>query len=516
MTTARIEDVSALAQAFGADMGDVKPNVRKNSFDATRAPLPSDDETQGYAVGSRWQWQGREWLRTLTGWILKDITATPQLFGAAADGTTDDRPAFVAAEAAGVSPVAVTGQHFLSTAPSAANIAYRLNSDASVTLGSGAWNPRRYYKDGVTPFDRKVNFASQNPTIPPEAYTGLSDSHQAHYYWINQWGYQEPDTNGNLSGAFSGPFPPGQSRLARSGAQQIKLEALHSGMGDGYNLFGSMAAVPQRTSLPVTNWSGQNSAGFTGFQVNALGAKVNLYGIGDCVLDDKGFSDVAMLGHVSFIKREGADSGAYGIPRFGFLMVSRGSLPLDHAYGASGPFHVGLDLARASFASNFAIMLGATHRLGFDGSGALSGKFTTNIGGSYYIHKANSPDRLEIVAGDTPILRLYSDRAEVNRGVDSMESLRVRGASATAMASIGQAGAVSYFSALSTGAEATTLVLRAADATGAEQILLSMTGSGRMTAPRMLTYADNAAALAAGRAVGDIYKTATGELRIVV
>lgn len=62
MTIARIEDVAVLATAFGEDMGDVKPNVRKLNTDATRAPLPSDDETQGYEIGSRWLWQGQEWV----------------------------------------------------------------------------------------------------------------------------------------------------------------------------------------------------------------------------------------------------------------------------------------------------------------------------------------------------------------------------------------------------------------------------------------------------------------------
>ena len=59
MTIARIEDVAALAQAFGADIGAIKPNVRKLNTEATRAPLPSDDETQGYSEGSRWLHAGR-------------------------------------------------------------------------------------------------------------------------------------------------------------------------------------------------------------------------------------------------------------------------------------------------------------------------------------------------------------------------------------------------------------------------------------------------------------------------
>lgn len=516
MTYADDQATRELAAAFGRDMGKVLPNVRKNAFDMPRAPLPSDDGTQGYAVGSRWQYGGREWLRANTGWVPKDITTTPQIFGAVADGAADDRLAFVAAEAAGASPVVVTGKHFLSTAPSAANVAYRLNSDASVTLGSGGWNPRRYYKDGVTPFDRKVNFKASSPAVPAELYSMLSDSYQLEMYWINQWGYQERDTNGNHSGAFNGPWPAGQSRGARTGAHQLYLRGAHSGMGDGYNLFGAMTATPHGDTGPITYWSGQNSAGFAGFQVNALGAKVNLYGIGDCVLDDKGFSDVAMLGHVSIIKRSGADSGAYEIPRFSFLSISQGSQPLDHAYGVAGPFRIGLDLAQGDYSTNFAIALKKGQRIGFDGGPTLAGKFTTNAAGTTYLHMTTGPDRLEAVVGTTPIFRLYSDRAEVNPGADNNVGFRVRGASATAMAAIGQVGAVSYVTALTTGAEATTLALRAADAAGVEQNLLLMRGSGVMSAPLMLTYADNAAALASGRAAGDIYKTATGELRIVV
>lgn len=45
-----------------ADGATWKQIDRKNTFDATRAPLPTDDETQGYAPGSRWLWQGREWV----------------------------------------------------------------------------------------------------------------------------------------------------------------------------------------------------------------------------------------------------------------------------------------------------------------------------------------------------------------------------------------------------------------------------------------------------------------------
>ena len=70
MTSARIEDIVPLAQAFGADMGrvegdvsrldaavgQIEPNVRKITTDAAREPLPTDNAAEGYRIGSRWLW----------------------------------------------------------------------------------------------------------------------------------------------------------------------------------------------------------------------------------------------------------------------------------------------------------------------------------------------------------------------------------------------------------------------------------------------------------------------------
>lgn len=140
MTVARIEDVSALAQAFGRDMAKVKPNVRKLTTDATRAPLPSDDASQGYAVGSRWLWQGQEWVAAAVGagaarW-LPTTRVTPEMFGARGNGLADDAPAFRAA----VAFLAARGGGELRLDERT----YRFASTAPVTrvnIGSTAFNP---------------------------------------------------------------------------------------------------------------------------------------------------------------------------------------------------------------------------------------------------------------------------------------------------------------------------------------------------------------------------------------
>lgn len=59
---------------------------------ADRAPLPSDDETQGYATGSRWQHEGLDWLYVGGGRWVRTNEVTPEIFGAGM--TNDDAPAF--------------------------------------------------------------------------------------------------------------------------------------------------------------------------------------------------------------------------------------------------------------------------------------------------------------------------------------------------------------------------------------------------------------------------------------
>ena len=110
MTIPRTEDLGPAFFKIGQDYSSVKaeiaaiaPSVRKSAFAADRAPLPTDDASQGFQVGSRWAWGGQEWVATAVGagiarWLpLLDVT--PELFGAKGDGVTDDTAAILAAQA---------------------------------------------------------------------------------------------------------------------------------------------------------------------------------------------------------------------------------------------------------------------------------------------------------------------------------------------------------------------------------------------------------------------------------
>lgn len=136
--SARVEDVEALAAAFGADMGRVLPNIRKITTDATREPLPTDNAAAGYGIGSRWVWQGLEWaLANLDGsvarWVLvSDVT--PEMFGAGL--TSDDAPAFrlaiafLTARGGGVLRLREKTYTFAST-----------ETRTVISVGSTAWDP---------------------------------------------------------------------------------------------------------------------------------------------------------------------------------------------------------------------------------------------------------------------------------------------------------------------------------------------------------------------------------------
>ena len=83
------EDREAAAARYDAIFPRIDAaQLRRNRLDATRAPLPSDDETQGYEVGSRWMCQGQEWVLTAEGWVPVSSGDFPDRASALAATTT--------------------------------------------------------------------------------------------------------------------------------------------------------------------------------------------------------------------------------------------------------------------------------------------------------------------------------------------------------------------------------------------------------------------------------------------
>ena len=103
-------DATTAANAALSAVNALAPNVRKNNFDATRAPLLTDDATQGYEPGSRWLWQGQEWAYTGAAWFpINELS--PRHFGAV-DGV-NSRAAFQAAADLGIPIVVPPGDYHI-------------------------------------------------------------------------------------------------------------------------------------------------------------------------------------------------------------------------------------------------------------------------------------------------------------------------------------------------------------------------------------------------------------------
>ena len=136
MTYALDVNVRDLAAAFGRDVGWLDENTRKITTDATRAPLPTDDEVQGYAPGSRWLWQGQEW-------VAAGVAEGAAVWSPVSYGTLPSRGE---AEAASVPPQIDRIGVF---APNGDALFYKRDAEGTaLTTGDGAkWSPA----DEVTP-----------------------------------------------------------------------------------------------------------------------------------------------------------------------------------------------------------------------------------------------------------------------------------------------------------------------------------------------------------------------------
>ena len=378
-------------------------------------------------------------------WVLVSESGEVDLksIGAACDGSTDDTLALQAAEAAPqISTIVVSGETLIT-----ADVRPRtpiLYKGAKITRVGGFY-PRSatsysgyHNKDFSNFYSYKYMGQSDMPSLGGGGYYQPKFSQQMRLEYANQAGFVDEETG------------------TATGIEQVWLNGTHLGENDFYNLFCAMSVAPYAPVTPV-EWGEQPSAGMINGQNNAMGNKVNLYGFGDVVLRDTGYDDVAMFGHVTFLYKDGGDTGDYVVPRVGSLIGSIGLNNIDAHHAVSGKAYVGWDSSNATF-SGAAIAVKEGHKIAWDATRPVAGKFSTGDVGNVFSYYDGSGFRNEL-------------------GADRSNGWSLKGLSATATLSFGQIGTVSYITAASSSADNTTLIFRTASA-GAESTRLQIASSG--------------------------------------
>jgi len=366
-------------------------------------------------------------------YVLADAEggASIDAFGAVGDGVTDDRPIFIKAEASSLRPIRLSRSYFLSSNTGNTGAIYDIGTNATVTMGTGSFQPSRYTDNETKTMSQRVNFASTNPvTVEPTTYQ-LLDGYIGDDYLINQWGKQ------NLTSPTS---------TDRTGVNVHRVRIIHSGEGDGYGTYWSAAGTAHSRISLADSWKDFNSTGFGGGQCNALSDKVALYGFGDVKLDDRAYSDVAMFNYVGFTTRDGADTVAYHVPRIGSFQLNSGALSIDTFYLASGNANTVFDATQAT-ADWGALAMKAGQAILFDATRGTSslGEFAATAPGEYTLRKPIGVNAFVFT-----------------RGADDVNLLRIGGASATVQAAVGVASTIAYFSAHTTGSDNTLVSFRTA------------------------------------------------------
>jgi len=402
-------------------------------------------------------------------------------FGGVGNGSTSNNAALTAADNSGLNVIIIPeGTYRLASASApAVNL---LGFGGIFQQDVGTFFPKQLLDFGSYKYtySQRTFLAADYTATPVENYTEIPEGSNFRFRLVNFAGYQEKDTAGKYSGSNPpGLIPPGQTRLARTGIFQTYLLGSHSGFGDCYNMFWAMAASQHPDSNLNTFWAGQNSAGMAGGQCNALTDKVNLYGIGDVVLDDNSNEDVSMLGHVTFLNYNGTESGTYDIPRFGQLIQSSGTKYIDALYIGRGRTYVAADYSGATI-TGAAIALAQDQKIAWGATpvSTATGKFSTQSVNTTYT-AFNGSFLTDTVAG-VDILKRNSARIEINPSVNSPDTLRIYGSSATTFFQAGQFNDTTLISAGSTATDNTTLSFRTANA-GVENIVLSLNNVGNAT-----------------------------------
>ena len=408
-----------------------------------------------------------------------------QGYGAAVDGVTDDRAALLSAVSEGVTHLHINGPMRISSRTGLEALTYTFTSGGSIIEDGTTFFAARSLdaeaEEGGVHIARTL-FLEKNPVVADGEYTFLNTSEALRSRWVSQWGYNELTEDGKMVGQGRpgiDAIPDGQTRLARTGAHALFIQASSTGEGD-HRTFGTTFAVTphSRTDL-ITHWAGQAHGGLFGGQVTAIGDEVGLYGLGDIVLTDGGNDSVSMWGLSLFLDHSGGDTSGYLVPRNGIWLGNRGTQSNDAMIVGQGKWDVGFDTTLATLDSNAAVAMKEGQRVYFDATdpGLTTGKFSTQDVGDVWIGK-NAGGFLELGYGDTSILQATSSRILLRPGVASNDTLRIFGEDGNRHVAIGQNGNIAVFSAATFGSENTSILLQTATAgVEAAQVLISSSGS---------------------------------------
>jgi hypothetical protein len=398
-------------------------------------------------------------------------------FGAVGDGATDDTTAFQAAYDAGHTHVEIYDHHRIASAGITKDMSFTIHEGGNISLPSSTYFPNKTLWRGTETqqwqFDRTL-YSDNKPADIDDAYTRYSDSHGLDINWVSQWGYNELTVGGNMVGQGSGgEIPGGQTRLGRTLASALRLDGSSTGEGDQYLIDGTMGVSQHSRTNLVTRWAGQSAGALGGGQITANTAQVTLYGIGDLVLKDSGYGDVAMWGHVTQLNKAGTDAAAYGVPRYGYFAVSEDQ-EVDGAFLVSGAWDVGMDTTRATLGSNSALTMAEGQGIYFDGTPntpLTTGKFHATTLGGAYIDKQTNYLRLAFNSNDT--LQVRDTRLDIKPSASSATAFRVYGNGTNPFLAAGAVGNAATLGAYTGSTENTSLSLLTA-AAGVEGTALTL------------------------------------------
>lgn len=175
--------------------------LRKNNLTASRAPVPSDDASQGYAVGSRWLWQGVSWVAAgveanAALWV-RENDLTPEGAGAQGGGA-DDAAAlstlFSQAVSSGVRAIYLARDYNGSSAPPAS---VRRMGPGKIIVGTNEYGGR---DDDILRHDPSANSGDYSIRITRNRPDITSDPEKRGYYFYQNYSSSRPGAGSSLFG----------------------------------------------------------------------------------------------------------------------------------------------------------------------------------------------------------------------------------------------------------------------------------------------------------------------------